>query len=156
MMQNWAAIEISLDVKGRPPVQLLRCAYRASRSGLIALVMNGVEPGAANRVLDPVVARMPLTIPGVAYLPIGDDERVRDAVLSADAILVATARFRQAVLDLGVDPEVIWPTHTLLTRMGQEALFRSLGQWPVGSQNLRRHEPLHVRPHGRLPEFQRA
>jgi hypothetical protein len=156
MMQNWAAIEISLNVKGRPPVQLLRCAYRASWSGLIALVMNGVEPGAANRVLDPVVARLPLTMPGVAYLPIRDDERVRDAVLSADAIFVATPRFRQFVLDIGVNPALIWPTRTLLTHLGQEALFRSFEQGAAGNQKLRLHDHLHVYQPGKLLEAHRA
>jgi hypothetical protein len=102
---------------------------------LIALILNGVEADAADRVLDPVVARMPLNIPGVAYLPIEDDTRVRDAVLSADAVFVTTLRFRHAVLALCVDPARIWPANALLTRLGQEVLLRSVG-WPaaVGRQ----------------------
>jgi hypothetical protein len=130
MMQNWATIEIASTAEGKAPVQLLRCAYRASRAGLIALVLDGVEANAADRVLDPVVARMPLTIPGVVYLLIDDDTRVRDAVLSADAVFVATLRFRRAVLDLGIDPERIWPTSALFTRLGQEVLLRAV-TWPV-------------------------
>lgn len=129
-MQNWAAIEIASTAEGKAPVQLLRCAYRSSRAGLITLILNGVEAAAADRVLDPVVARMPLTIPGVAYLPIEDDARVQAAVLSTDTVFVATLRFRYAVLDLGVDPERIWPANALLSRLGQEVLLRSVS-WPA-------------------------
>jgi hypothetical protein len=126
-MKNWAAIEISLNPLGRVPVPLLRCAYRASRTGLIALILNGVDVRAADRVLDPVVARLPRTIPGVAYLAIDDDDRVRDAVLSAQVVLAATAPFLNSILRLGVEPARIGKPRTLLTRLGQEALFLAAG-----------------------------
>lgn len=154
-MQNWAVIEISCHADGRTPVQLLRCSYRASQAGLVALVLNGVEAHAVDRALDPLVARMPLTIPGVVYLPIEDDERVQNAVASADAVFVTTPRFRDAVLALGVEPELIWPAHVLLTRLGQEALFRSAG---LPATDARRPPPAQLPVHlaGMLSEAKRA
>ena len=143
-MQIWATIEISSNLEGRAPVQLLRCAYRASQAGLIALVLNGVEAIAADRVLDPVVARMPLTIPGVAYLPIDDDARVREAVLCASAVFVATHRFRDAVLGLGVEAGRIWPAHALLTRLGQEGQLRPAGRAASEEQPWPSFRPLFV------------
>jgi hypothetical protein len=154
-MQNWAVIEISLSADGRTPIQLLRCSYRASQAGLVALVLNGVEARAADRALDPLVARLPLTIPGVAYLSIEDDARVQDAVLSADTIFVATARFRDAVLSLGVERDLIRPAHLLLTRLGQETLFRSAGLSATGAW-LSRPQPLPVHQGGTLSEVSRA
>jgi hypothetical protein len=144
-MKNWAVVEISSNSEGRAPVQLLRCSYRASQAGLIALVLNGVDARAVDRALDPLVARLPLTIPGVDYLPIEDDARVQDAVLSADTVFVATPRFRDAVLALGTEPERIRPAHILLTRLGQEALFRTVGAPATGPwQPPRGSLPVHL------------
>ncbi|BCP53001.1 hypothetical protein K32_16180 [Kaistia sp. 32K] len=153
-MQNWAVIEISSVTEGSEPIQLLHCAYRASQSGLVALVLNGVEPRAADRILDPVVADMPLTIPGVEYVSIDDDARVRDAVLSAGIVFVMTRRFRSAVLGLGVDRERIWPVRSILTRLGQEPRSRSV-QWHLGNR-LGLHRHLQIRHVGPLPEAERA
>ncbi|WP_018184309.1 hypothetical protein [Kaistia granuli] len=153
-MNNWAVIEISLATEGNQPTKLLRYAYRASQTGLVTLVLNGIEPSAVDRILDPIVARMPLTIPGVAYLPIDDTERVGEAARSAGIVFFATRRFRSAVLDLGVDRERIWPTRSILTRLGQglDAPFYWLR--PGSHHQLHRHLP--IRHVGQLPETHRA
>lgn len=51
-----AIVEVMADSGGSLPVSLIHQAYRASRSGPIALVLNGVSPQAIDRVLDDVVA----------------------------------------------------------------------------------------------------
>jgi hypothetical protein len=153
-MNNWAVVEISLATEGNQPTKLLRYAYRASQTGLVTLVLNGIEPSAVDRILDPVVARMPLTIPGVAYLSIGDTERVSEAALSAGIVFFATRRFRSAILELGVDRERIWPTRSLLTRLGQGLDTQFHGWRPGGHHQLHRHLP--IRHVGQLPETRRA
>ena len=135
---------IITKINGLLEPSIVQALYRASQAGLIALVLNGVEAVAADRVLDPVVARMPLTIPGVAYLPIDDDARVREAVLCASAVFVATHRFRDAVLGLGVEAGRIWPAHALLTRLGQEGQLRPAGRAASEEQPWPSFRPLFV------------
>jgi hypothetical protein len=141
-MDNSVAIEISANLLGMAPVQLLRCAYRASQSGLITLILNGVDACTADRVLDPVVARMPLTIPGVAYLSIENHERVREVVLSASAVLVTTAHFRATILELGVVPGRIRPAQSLLTRLGSEAVLLADNGPPASARCRSRQHPI--------------
>lgn len=50
-----AIIEVSPDVEGRLPVELVRSAYFASRSGPVVLVLRGVAPEVIDRLLNPVV-----------------------------------------------------------------------------------------------------
>lgn len=50
-----AIVEVTVDSDGVLPVELIRRAYCASRSGPVALVLNGVSPQAVDRVLDEVV-----------------------------------------------------------------------------------------------------
>lgn len=61
-----AVVEIDSSQTGRLPVGLIREAYRASRRGTVALVLNGVSPEQVDRALDPIVSRL-RGVAGVVY-----------------------------------------------------------------------------------------
>ncbi|WP_424540810.1 hypothetical protein [Sinorhizobium medicae] len=65
------------------PAELIIAGYWASQTGLVVFVLNGVTPPAVNAVLDPIVVTLPFSIPGVLYVDINDEKRVREAVLFA-------------------------------------------------------------------------
>jgi hypothetical protein len=87
---------------GAVPVALIEHGYRASQRYPVVFVLNGVSPQMVDLVLDPIVPQLPLNIPGVVYVDIGDEERVREALLSAQAILTSTEAFRRLATCLGV------------------------------------------------------
>jgi hypothetical protein len=155
-MGAWAVIEIA-SIRGKnPPAGLILCAYRASQTGLVALVLNDVDPRTVNRILDPLVRLMPLTIPGVLYLKINDDAQVREAVLSARMVFVATKEFHTSVVGLGIDQSLVWPARSALTLLGpapptqaDSSLASSLHRRSGGYRNSRPRSVRH-------PEFQRA
>ena len=64
--QLTAVVEIGSTRSGRFPVGLIRDAYRASRRGTVALVLNGVSPAEVDRVLDPNVKQV-RDVAGVVY-----------------------------------------------------------------------------------------
>lgn len=107
-MQIRDVVEIS-GINGRVPVGLIEASYRASQEVLVALILRGVSPQSVNRILDPIVPTLPLDIPGVLYIDADDHARVREAVLSAATVFVATATFRRLVRALGVAPTTIVP-----------------------------------------------
>lgn len=121
-MSNRAVIEVTSVHERNQSAQLIRCAYRASQTGLVALVLNGVDARAVDRVLDPIVPFLSLTIPGVRYLSIDDDALVQEAVLSASYVFVATKRFRSAALGFGVDRSVMWPLRSALMMLGEDTV----------------------------------
>lgn len=61
-----AIVEVSSTRSGRLPVGLIRDAYRASRRGTVALVLNGVSPDEVDRALDPIV-KQECDVAGVVY-----------------------------------------------------------------------------------------
>jgi hypothetical protein len=61
-----AVVEIDSSQKGRLPVGRIRQAYRASRRGTVALVLNGVSPAQVDRALDPIVREV-RGVAGVVY-----------------------------------------------------------------------------------------
>jgi hypothetical protein len=61
-----AIVEVSSTRSGRLPVGLIRDAYRASRRGTVALVLNGVSPDEVDRALDPIV-KEECDVAGVVY-----------------------------------------------------------------------------------------
>ncbi|WP_159587175.1 hypothetical protein [Chelativorans xinjiangense] len=101
-------VEISRSGGGEP-ARLIEMSYRASQDGLVALVLHGISPQTVNLVLDPIVPTLPLNIPGVFYIDIGEEMRVREAVLSAETIFAATVRFRGLLRGWGVAPRMIVP-----------------------------------------------
>lgn len=81
-----AVVDITAEPAGCTLEELVVSAYRASRDGVVVLVLSGVSPAEVDRILDPVVPSMPLTIPGVRYLQATDEEAVRRAYRSAAAL----------------------------------------------------------------------
>lgn len=78
-----AVIEITAGPSGELPADLLIAAYRASQWDRIALVLDGVLPEEVDCILDPIVRTLPLDIPGLTYIDVAQDLRVRDALLEA-------------------------------------------------------------------------
>lgn len=113
-MHTWAVVEIAPTEEGKPPENLIRCAYRASQTGSVAFILNGIAPQAVDLVLDPIVPGLPLAIPGVLYLQIQDDVRVHDAVRSAQIVFVATDQFRETSYGLRTDRDSIRPVDSAL------------------------------------------
>lgn len=107
-MRVRGVVEIS-GRKGRVPAGLVEDCYRASQNGLVALVLRDIPPQAVDRILDPLVPTLPLNIPGVLYIDSRETGRVREALLAAESIFVATAAFRGVVRALGVAPRLIAP-----------------------------------------------
>ncbi|HEV7308401.1 hypothetical protein [Ensifer sp.] len=102
-MHVQSVIEIA-ETDGRLPVEIIIKGYRLSQKQLTVFILNEVTPAAVNRVLDPVVPTLPLLIPGVLYVKISDDARVREAVAAADVVYAATAMFRDLLTGYGVLP----------------------------------------------------
>lgn len=88
---------------GAVPAALIEKGYRASQRCPVVFVLNGVSAQVVNLILDPVVPQLPLNIPGVIYVDIRDEERVRDVVLSARAILTSTDVFHRLAIDVAGD-----------------------------------------------------
>ncbi|TPL14808.1 hypothetical protein FJ945_29765 [Mesorhizobium sp. B2-4-9] len=105
----WAAVEIALTPNGSPPATLICSAYRASQAGIVALILNQVDPRVVNKILDPVVRFLPLTIPGVIYLGMDNGVRMQEALFAAEVVFAATKPFRASLLSLGIDRRRIWP-----------------------------------------------
>jgi hypothetical protein len=61
-----AVIEVGSLANGRVPVGLVRAAYRASHSGTVVLVLNGVSATEVDRALDEVVS-VTKGVKGVVY-----------------------------------------------------------------------------------------
>ncbi|MCA1405020.1 hypothetical protein I6F26_08510 [Ensifer sp. IC3342] len=104
-------IEIT-HTDGLLPAAAIITAYRSSRHGLVVFVLNDVAPAAIDLILDPVVSTMPLSIPGVLYVPISDEARVIQAVTSAEAIYAATEAFRDLAVSYGASPGKVRPVVT--------------------------------------------
>jgi hypothetical protein len=104
----WANIGYVVEIAGEGgavPAALIERGYRASQRCPVVFVLNGVSPQVVDLVLDPIVPQLPLNIPGVVYVDIRDQERVRDAVLAARAILTSTEAFHRLAICLGVSDD---------------------------------------------------
>jgi hypothetical protein len=111
-MHIQSVIEIA-ETDGRLPVEIIIKGYRLSQKRLTVFVLNEVTPAAVNRILDPVVPTLPLFIPGVLYVKISDDARVREAVESADVVYAATSLFRDQLTGYGTLPGLLRPIELL-------------------------------------------
>jgi hypothetical protein len=72
-----ALIEVRADALGRAPIDLVRAAYRASREGRMALLLDGVTTAEVDRALDPVVPVL-TGVSGVVYCTAATLEPVLD------------------------------------------------------------------------------
>ncbi|MEI3855794.1 MULTISPECIES: hypothetical protein [unclassified Ensifer] len=106
-MSDCNVIEI-MSSNGRLPAELIEAGYRASQYGLILFVLNNVTPEAVNLVLDPVVPTMPLSIPGVLYIKIGDKQRVHDAVASASIVYFASNALYSLATSYGASSKLVY------------------------------------------------
>jgi hypothetical protein len=122
-MQARSVIEIA-DSEGILPVQLIVAGYWASQERLIAFILNGVTPQSIDLVLDPIVSTLPLLIPGVLYIDIGDEARVREAVQSAEEIFAASRTFRRLTACHGARQGIVRPVTTAIAELDSRALRR--------------------------------
>ena len=95
-----AVIEIVPAGDGRVPTELLCDLYRASVTGVVVLVLNGVRWQDVDAALDWLVARFPLDIPGLVYLDIADAGAVVAAARDAPRICGVSQQFRQILRPL--------------------------------------------------------
>lgn len=81
----------------RLPEKLILAAYRSSRFELAWFVLNGVGPPEVDLVLDPIVYKLPIFIPGVLYLDINDMERLRGPLALSGRLFFASERLRSII-----------------------------------------------------------
>ncbi|MQB07216.1 hypothetical protein DXT91_24350 [Agrobacterium tumefaciens] len=85
------AMEIA-RINDRIPEELIVRGYRYSRFGTVAFILNDIKSDVVNRILDPVVPTLSLSIPGVQYVDIAS-ARVDEIVASATTVVAISARF---------------------------------------------------------------
>lgn len=99
----WAVVEIAGECDERERTELIRAAYRSSRSGLVALVLRGVTRQIADRALDPVVDTRRDHGRAVIYM---DADQPNDDLMSAAAhasvVIASTEEFRIELLKHGI------------------------------------------------------
>ncbi len=81
-------------------------------------------------VLDPIVVTLPMTIPGVLYVDVGDKTRVREAVLFAEEIYAATRLFRRLTIRCGIAPKLIAPVDRAIRSLEIRTLFERDARTP--------------------------
>ncbi len=102
-IKPWAVVEIARDSDDGTRTDLIRAAYRSSRSGLVALALSGVTRQSVDRVLDPVVDPRQDRIRGVVYVDAEEaGEDLLNAATHATVVVASTDRFRDALLDRGI------------------------------------------------------
>lgn len=69
-----AIFDLRVAADGNELRHSLRQAYRASRSGLVGLVLGEHEPGEIDQLLDPVVEEVGSDVSGVVYLEDGPED----------------------------------------------------------------------------------
>jgi hypothetical protein len=63
-----AVVTVTAHPVGSSFETVVRNAYRASRDGIVIMVLDGVSTTEVDDALDPLVPLLPLTIPGVRYV----------------------------------------------------------------------------------------
>ncbi|MDX0424426.1 hypothetical protein GOC91_22440 [Sinorhizobium medicae] len=110
------------------PAELIIAGYWASQTGLVVFVLNGVTPPAVNAVLDPIVVTLPFSIPGVLYVDINDEKRVREAVLFAEEIYAATRAFRRIAARCGIAPDTIESVGMAFSKLDSRVLLERIAR----------------------------
>ncbi|WP_245364246.1 hypothetical protein [Sinorhizobium americanum] len=85
--------------------------------------MASPPPQAINLVLDPIVATLPLSIPGVLYVSLNDKARVCEALRCADEIYAATGIFRRLTAHYGIAPGRIRSVTNAIPRLESRTLL---------------------------------
>ena len=99
-MRVKAIVEVVPGPGDRLPAELVAAAYRASRSGLVALALNAVERRAVDALLDAVV-RETTDAHGVRYVD-GADDSALDGAGAATIVIASTDAFRDRCCARGV------------------------------------------------------
>jgi hypothetical protein len=112
-MKVQAAIEISSDQDPGTLQQLIASAYLRSRGGCIALMLNGVDKWAVNRVLDGVVADVGIDVQGVVYCDVSDRSALRGLARSASEVMTLTEPLHAHLWGEGISSELLPPRELL-------------------------------------------
>jgi hypothetical protein len=102
-MRPWAIVEIAVGSDEGKRTELIRAAYRSSRSGVVALALRGVTRQLVDRALDSVVDARQGQMRGVIYLDA--DESTEDLLIAAthaSVVVASTEPFRVALADHGI------------------------------------------------------
>jgi hypothetical protein len=81
-----AVIEVCSADNGNLPVDLLKVAYFASRTGTVVLVLSNVSAEQVDAVLDPFVAQLPRDIPGVRYISVKEQAAILNAAAQSENV----------------------------------------------------------------------
>ena len=101
-MRPWAIVEITSGSDERERTELIRAAYRSSRSGLVALALRGVPTNIVDRALDAVVDMKRDAVRGVVYIDAEATADVFSAARYASVVIAATDDFRTELKRQGI------------------------------------------------------
>ena len=90
----WAVVEITAGESRERSAELIRAAYRASRSGVVAVALRGVSSHAADRLLDDIVDPTDPTVQGILYVDADDAIRLTGMLAHARCAIGSSAPFR--------------------------------------------------------------
>lgn len=94
-LQVCALIEVTPLPEGGAPAELLATCYRASRAGVIVLLLRGLDRYVADAALNPVVARCGLEVYGVIYLDEDEEDLALEVALRTPLVVASTERFSE-------------------------------------------------------------
>jgi hypothetical protein len=99
----WALIEITAGSDERKRTELIRAAYRSSRSGVVALALRGVATQVVDRALDSIVDIRRDRVKGVVYID-GEcsQQELLAAAMKAEVVIAETEGFRAELLAHGI------------------------------------------------------
>jgi hypothetical protein len=114
-----ALVELSGELPLEEQQSLVAWAYDLSRTGRVALLLRGVSRGAADRMLDRVVAREGIQVHGLVYLEPEDEAALIGFTVLAPTIVASTDSFRALLHGRGISadrPEDAWRSRGWLKR----------------------------------------
>jgi hypothetical protein len=97
-------VEIAADQGVDARTRLLDAAYRASRNGIVFLLMRGADRAAVDRILDPVVRRCGVDVYGVRYLAVDEESAVDEVLRVASTVVTDSAALRTTLESRGFKP----------------------------------------------------
>ena len=98
----WAVVEVAADETRERSAELIRAAYRASRSGVVVVALRGITSDAADRLLDDIVDPTDPTFQGVLYLDAADERALLAAGAHAGVVIAVTDTFRRQLDGAGL------------------------------------------------------
>jgi hypothetical protein len=120
-----AVIEVSYSPSGELPRELLRQAYVASQFGTIVFVLAGPTAPEIDRVLDDLVLRLPLDIPGVRYVDRANETSIIEFVVSAEHVFapVRSGTLRPMAAQWGCDVRTLSAARLMFDRKTRRARY---------------------------------